>query len=124
MSYEITGKLVEKFDAVQRTESFRIREFVIENSEESNGRTFNTFVKFQCTQDRTAILDKVHTGDQVKVFFNIKGSRTEKDGRVNYWNNLDAWRIESILTSSSKQSDSAADFVPDAATQDVDDLPF
>ena len=47
MSYEIVGKLVAKFDIVQRTESFKTREFVIEKSEDINGRTITNYVKFQ-----------------------------------------------------------------------------
>ena len=39
MSYEITGKLVDKFDIVQRTENFKNREFVIEKTEEGKGHT-------------------------------------------------------------------------------------
>ena len=30
MSFEITGRLVAKYDTVQRTETFKTREFVIE----------------------------------------------------------------------------------------------
>ena len=39
MSYELTGKLLEKFDAVQRTETFKVREFVVEKAEDINGKT-------------------------------------------------------------------------------------
>ncbi len=34
-------------------------------------------------------------GIAIKVSFNIKGNRWEKDGKVNYITNLDAWKIES-----------------------------
>ena len=127
MSYEITGKLVAKFDTVQRKESFKTREFVIEKTEENNGRTFSSFIKFQCLQDKTAILDRVNTGDNIKVYFNIKGTRWEKDGKVTYITNLDAWRIEQLL-SADKGSDN--DFIEPLDTfsstspNAVDDLPF
>lgn len=123
MSYELTGKLIEKNDTVQRTETFRIREFVVEQTDENNGRTFTSYIKFQCTQDRTSILDRVHVGDQVKVFFNIKGSKSERDGKVSYWTNLDAWRIESAIDSS-KQQVPAQETYTDIPTGDSDDLPF
>src|ERR1044071_6133329 len=96
MSYELTGKLVAKFDLVQRTETFKTREFVIEKSEDINGRTITNFVKFQCVQDKTAMPDRFNIGDEVRVQFNLRGSKWEKDGRVNYITNLDAWRMESI----------------------------
>ncbi|MBL0145082.1 MAG: DUF3127 domain-containing protein [Chitinophagaceae bacterium] len=128
MSYELTGKLVAKYDIVQRTETFKTREFVIEKSEEINGRTITNFAKFQCVQDKTAIVDRVNIGDDVKVYFNIKGSKWEKDGKTNYITNLDAWRIEQILQANTSKTDN--EFIepldtfsatpPDA----VDDLPF
>ncbi len=77
MSYELTGKLVAKFDLVQRTETFKTREFVIEKSEDVNGRTITNFVKFQCVQDKTAMPDRFNIGDEVKVQFNLSGSRWE-----------------------------------------------
>ena len=42
------------------------------------------YVKFQCVQDRTNIIDRVNTGDEIKVYFNIKGSKWERDGKTNY----------------------------------------
>ena len=51
MSYELTGKLLEKFDTMQRTESFKMREFVVEKSEDINGKIITNFIKFQCVQD-------------------------------------------------------------------------
>lgn len=129
MSFEITGKLVAKFDIVQRKESFKTREFVIEKTEEVNGRSFSSFIKFQCVQDKTAIIDRVNTGDNVKVYFNIKGTKWEKDGKVNYITNLDAWRIEQLLNANSAQQVNNDYLEPldtfSASSPDtVDDLPF
>src|SRR5437764_11943043 len=104
MSYELTGKLFEKFDPIQRTETFRIREFVIEKSEDINGKIITNYIKFQCVQDRVNIVDRVNAGDEIKVYFNIKGSRWEKDGRVAYFSNLDAWRIQQMLDSAKDAS--------------------
>ncbi len=129
MSFEVTGKLIAKYDIVQRTESFKTREFVIEKSEDINGRTIVNYIKFQCVQDRTAIVDRVNTGDDIKVYFNIKGSKWERDGKVNYITNLDAWRIEQMLSSATTGNagnefmeplDTFSATAPDA----VDDLPF
>jgi hypothetical protein len=129
MSYELTGKLVAKFDTVQRTESFKTREFVVEKSDDINGRTIVNYVKFQCVQDKTGIVDRVNTGDNVKVYFNIKGSKWEKDGKTNYITNLDAWRLEHLLQSNNsgpidndymEPLDTFSSTAPDA----VDDLPF
>ncbi|MEO8821042.1 MAG: DUF3127 domain-containing protein [Ginsengibacter sp.] len=129
MSYELTGKLLIKFDATQRTETFKTREFVVEKSEDINGKLITNYIKFQCVQDRTGIVDRVNTGDEIKVHFNIKGSKWEKDGRVSYFNNLDAWRIEQILKPD-KESGSDNEYLEPLDTfssssdETVDDLPF
>lgn len=129
MSYELTGKLLIKFDTTQRTESFKTREFVVEKSEDINGKVITNLIKFQCVQDRTGIIDRVNTGDEVKIHFNIRGSKWEKDGRVSYFNNLDAWRIEHILQPGKDTSPDTEYLEPldtfSSTSQDaIDDLPF
>lgn len=129
MSYELTGKLVAKYDTVQRTESFKTREFVVEKTDDINGRTIVNYVKFQCVQDKTAIVDRVNTGDDVKVYFNIKGSKWEKEGKTNYITNLDAWRIEQLLKSGASSGVDneylePLDTFSSNNSDAVDDLPF
>jgi hypothetical protein len=97
MSLEVTGKLAVKYDTQQVKESFRKREFVIELSEEINGNVYTNFAKMQLVQNKCDILDRFNVGDQIKVSFNLKGNRWEKDGKVNYITNLDAWRIEPAM---------------------------
>lgn len=124
MSYEISGKLVAKFDIVQRSETFKTREFVLEKSEDIGGRVITNYVKFQCVQDKTAMPDRFNIGDEVKVQFNIKGSKWVKDGRENYITNLDAWRMEAIkLGQQDAGSGNAYNDMPPPADV-VDDLPF
>jgi Domain of unknown function (DUF3127) len=130
MSYELTGKLVAKFDTIQRTETFKVREFAVEKTDDIGGRTVNNYVKFQCVQDKTSIVDKVNVGDEIKVHFNIKGTKWEKDGKVSYFTNLDAWRVEQILQPGTDKSSIDNEYMepldtfsatsPDA----IDDLPF
>ncbi len=129
MSFEVTGKLIAKYDIVQKTEAFKTREFVIEKSEDIKGRSIVNYIKFQCVQDKTAIIDRVNTGDDIKVYFNIKGTKWDKDGKTMYFTNLDAWRIEQMLSSNSTGNagnefmeplDTFSSTAPDA----VDDLPF
>ncbi len=127
MSFEVTGKFVAKFNIVQRTESFKTREFVIEKTDDINGRSISNYIKFQCVQDKTALPDRFNIGDEVKVFFNIKGTKWVKDGKENYITNLDAWRMEQVKLgqpgNDTAQSQSPASF--SAGSSDVvDDLPF
>lgn len=129
MSYEITGKLAAKYDTVQRTETFRTREFVIEKNEDIGGRVITNFIKLQSVQDRVSIIDRFNIGDELKVSFNIKGTKWEKNGNVNYITNLDAWRVE-LLNNNQSQPAAAApnqqvsNAPIDNAPDFVDDLPF
>lgn len=126
MEYKLSGVLYEKYDPVQRTATFKIREFVVEKSDDVNGRTILNYIKFQCTQDRIDILDKVNTGDRVTVSFNIRGSKWEKNGQVSYFNNLDAWKIEkdAAKTSIEAGEDPFPPASPDFQPTDESDLPF
>ena len=135
MSYELEGKLIEKFDTRQMSEKFKKREFIIEKREEAGGREFIDTIKFQLTQDRCNIIDNINTGEEVKVSFNIKGNRWEKEGKVNYFTNLDVWRVEPLapgspdeqMSSTPTQGNQApmpeADDLPPLSEED-DDLPF
>lgn len=131
MSLEVTGKLVQKNDTVQVSEKFKKREFVIELAEEINGNIYTNFAKFQLVQAKCDVLDRFREGDQMKVSFNIKGNKWERDGKVNYITNLDAWRLEAAggqqqqPTSSAPQQNTYTpppSFNPSPET--IDDLPF
>ena len=131
MSYELTGKLIVKYDEMQKSATFKTREFVVEKTDDIGGRTVTNFAKFQCVQDKTSIVDRVNIGDEIKVYFNIKGTKWEKDGKLSYFTNLDAWRIEQVLKpGADKQPSADSEYMepldtftatsPDA----IDDLPF
>ena len=94
MTLEVTGKLIEKYDTITVSERFRKREFVLELSDEVNGSIYTNFAKMQLVQNKCDILDRFQVGEVLKVSFGIKGTKYEKDGKVNYFSNLDAWRIE------------------------------
>lgn len=97
MNLEITGKLIEKFEPQQVSERFRKREFVLEITDEFNGNVITNFAKMQLVQNKCEIIDRYNIGDMLKVNFNIRGNRWERDGKVNYITNLDAWRIEPAM---------------------------
>ncbi len=130
MSYELTGKLVAKFDTVQKSPTFKTREFAVEKTEDIGGRTITNYAKFQTVQDKTSLIDKFNIGDEIKVYFNIKGTKWEKEGKINYFTNLDAWRIEQISQTGIDKSGTDNEYMepldtfsassPDA----IDDLPF
>lgn len=108
MSYEITGKLIQVNDTQQVSERFKKREFVLETNEEVNGNVYTNFAKMQLVQNKCEVIDNFNVGDMVKVNFNIKGNKWERDGNVNYITNLDAWRIENAQQQAPAQAPPAA----------------
>ncbi|MCT4603128.1 MAG: DUF3127 domain-containing protein [Marinifilum sp.] len=123
MNFEINGKVIVKDDVQQISDRFKKREFVIEVENERNS-DWNDFIKFQLTQDRCDLLEPISLNEEIKVSFNIRGRKWEKDGKVNYFSNLEAWRIEKVQAEAAipEMPEFTADDVPPAPEED--DLPF
>jgi hypothetical protein len=136
MNFEIDGRLAEKFETQIVSDRFQKREFVLEiKSTGATGYEFVDFIKFQTTQDKCALLDQFKVDDTIKVSFNLRGRKWEKDGQVSYFTNLEAWRIENFSKESSEPANDTS--IPDDESGDVpfptdppendsgfDDLPF
>ncbi|TFG89730.1 MAG: DUF3127 domain-containing protein [Candidatus Atribacteria bacterium] len=121
MSFEINGRLAEKFETQQVSDRFMKREFVLEiKSASATGYEFVDFIKFQSTQDKCAMIDQVNVDDTVKVSFNLRGRKWEKDGQVSYFTNLEAWRIEKLSTETGEPANS----IPLHNNDLVNDAPF
>ena len=116
MAFELTGTILEIGNTQEVTASFSKREFVIQVDNTAGDRTFTEYVKLQLLQNKCELLEAFATGQEVKVNFNIKGRKWEKDGKVNYFNSLDCWKIEG--------TNSAPAYTPEQATPDTGDLPF
>jgi len=104
MSFEIIGLLHEKFDIQQINENFRKREFILEHIVTRNEKKIIDYIKFQLTGDRCNHIEALNLGDTVKVFFNIKGRKFEKEENTSYFLNLDVWRLESIDNSNTTEA--------------------
>jgi hypothetical protein len=141
MSLEVTGKLLVKYPTQQVSDKFKKREFVLELAEEINGNVYTNFAKMQLVQTKCDILDRFNEGDSIKVSFNIKGNKWERDGKVNYITNLDAWRIENAGATAQPGNTASAQSAPsynnmnnggnnngagyfNPSPENVDDLPF
>lgn len=129
MAYEVTGTLIEISPVMEKSATFKTREFVIEKTEASGARVFSDYIKFQCVQDRTTLLDNFSKGDVVKVTFNLKGNKWERDGKVSYFTNLDAWKVESVQDAGRTEDPGMPppiddNDLPDTNQPDNDDLPF
>ncbi|MEX0986357.1 MAG: DUF3127 domain-containing protein [Bacteroidales bacterium] len=139
MSFEISGRITEIYQTQQVTDKFKKREFILEVKETgNNGFEFIEYIKFQAVQDKCSLLDGLNINDQVKVNFNLRGRKWEKDGQTSYFTNLDAWKIENEQSTSINPntpgnqdknmnvSDNSAPFPEDPPAEDsgFDDLPF
>ncbi len=116
MSYEITGILIEKFDAVQVSEKFKKREFVIDTRGEYPQR-----VKFQLTNDKCGYIDNIQIGQAMKVVFDVRGRKWEKDGKAAYFTNLEAWKVTGEQQTGIIQPDEPQTIEPEEPSND---LPF
>lgn len=91
---EIIGKIEEIRETIQRTQTFSVREFVIEVENVRNPQ-WNDHILFQTTNTNCALLDNFSLGQMVKVVFDIQGRRWKgNDGTERVFNTLSAWRIE------------------------------
>jgi hypothetical protein len=137
MSFEISGRLAEKYETQKVSDRFQKREFVLEvKSSGPSGFEFVDFVKFQSTQEKCSMLDQFNVDDMIKVSFNLRGRKWERDGQVSYFTNLEAWRIEKVQNDSaefpdvSQMQDSFTDqdapfpTQPPSDDSEFDDLPF
>src|SRR4051812_14815180 len=101
---ELTGTLKVKNNEQQVSDKFKKREFVITD----NSSQYPQFIQFQLTQDRCALLDSYKEGDEIKVFFNIRGREWKNpQNEIKYFNSLEAWRLEAGSKSQSSSASSA-----------------
>jgi hypothetical protein len=126
MAFEITGKVVEVLPVVQVSDKFRKREFVIEKKETGGSAVFVDYIKFQLVQDKCELINESFLHDEVKIWFNLKGNRWERDGKVNYFTNLDAWKIERSSGTAAEQPAPARNTIDDIPPEndELSDLPF
>ena len=113
----IKGKLVENLDTVPITETFKKREFIIQDNKNPE---YPEFVKVELIQDKVSLLDNLNVGDEINVLINIKGRKWEdKEGNIKYFNSIQGWKIETENEGINQENSE------DEINQDSDeDLPF
>jgi hypothetical protein len=126
MAFEITGKVIDIAPVNQVSDKFKKREFVIEKKEAGGSAVFIDYIKFQLVQDKCDLINESFMNEEVKVMFNIKGNKWERDGKVNYFTNLDAWKVERVQMGTSNNQSVPPQSTEDIPTDvnDLDDLPF
>ncbi|WP_345949517.1 MULTISPECIES: DUF3127 domain-containing protein [unclassified Mucilaginibacter] len=119
---DIKGKVHEVSPTQQVTESLKKRELVVEYIENPQ---YPEYIKFEAIQDRCNLLDNVRVGDDVEVFFNLRGRPwTDKTGKKSYFNSLQLWRINVLSGGAASATPEYAPPVDINAAPDDDDLPF
>jgi len=89
---EITGKIHEIGNTEQVTESLKKRELILEYAENPQ---YPEYLRFEAIQDKCNLLDNIYAGQDIKVYFNLKGRPwTDKTGKKSYFNSLQIWKIE------------------------------
>lgn len=86
---EVKGRIEKVFETQVISDKFKKREFVIV----TDGQ-YPQFIKMQCTQARCESLEGYNTGDNVTCKIDIKGRSYEKNGEVNYFTNIECWKIK------------------------------
>ncbi len=122
---EIKGKVHFVSDVINVTETFRKRELVIEFAENPQ---YPEFVKFEAIQDRVSLMDDVKLGQDVEVFFNLKGREwTNKQGEKQYFNTLQVWKVNALGAAEAGSPSTPAYAPPvdiSSTPGEDDDLPF
>jgi hypothetical protein len=127
MSYQLTGKIKAIGGIEQKSDTFKVRTFVVTIDGDTN---YPQQVQLQATNDKCDMLNTFTVGSDVTVAFNLRGREwtNPADNTVKYFNTLDAWRIEA--GTSAPQGDAQGNSVPANQTpvtvvpETGDDLPF
>lgn len=121
---DITGILKVKSEPMQVSEKFKKRDFVITD----NSSQYPQHISFQLVQDKCGLIDQHNIGDEVKVYFNLRGREWKSpQGEIKYFNTLEAWRLETVSAGgNTSSSEGAEETVPESFTAAAsdDDLPF
>jgi hypothetical protein len=106
---DIKGKVHEISPVITVSEKFKKRELVIEYAD----------------QDKVNLFDTINVGDQVELFFNLRGRAwVDKMGKTSYFNTLVVWRINPITSGGSSPAPEFAAPADISPAPEDDDLPF
>lgn len=121
--FNINGTLKMKGAEQKVSEKFRKRDFVLTD----NASQYPQYISFQLVQDRCSLIDGFQEGQEIRVFFNLRGREWRApSGEIKYFNTLEAWKIEPV--SAAQPANTGAAMTPDVTTfsggDETDDLPF
>lgn len=116
---EIKGKCYAVGKTEQVSDKFKKRELIVEYIENPQ---YPEYLKFEAGNDKCDLLDNIRVGDDIEVFFNLRGRTwTDKQGKKSYFNSLQLWKINILSKGSAPEYAQPADL---SSPPDEDDLPF
>ncbi|MCC7302202.1 MAG: DUF3127 domain-containing protein [Bacteroidia bacterium] len=122
--FNVNGTIKEVFSEQQVNDRFKKREFVLT----VNTSQYPQYVLFQLTQDKCSLIDPFQPGEEIKVHFNLRGREwKDREGKIRYFNSLEAWKLEKAGTVSNTPTPSShSEPVPESFSNKGtdDDLPF
>lgn len=124
--FQITGHLKVKFPEQQVSEKFRKRDIVVTD----NSSQYPQHISFQLTQDKCTLIDGYNPGDEIRVYFNLRGREWNdpKTNQLRYFNTIEAWKIEMVNKNMSQPNQSSQQRTPPPPAPPIvdpnDDLPF
>ena len=84
MSLQVKGILHKIMETESKSDKFQSRDFIIE----TDGK-YPQYVKFQLMQDKCGLIDAFTEGEEIEVFFDLRG----REWQGKYFTNLNAWKV-------------------------------
>lgn len=123
--FNITGTLKLKSPEQQVSEKFRKRDFVLTD----NSSQYPQYISFQLVQDKCGLIDAFNPGDEIRVFFNLRGREWKAPtGEIKFFNTIEAWKIEAVNqvanNNGAGMASTGVTSFAGGSSQEEDDLPF
>jgi len=119
-------EIIAKVRRVEPTEhindKFKKRKLIV-NSEEKS--PYPQVLSFEAIQKNTSLLDNLNPGDEIKIFFNLKGREfLTKDSRQAVFNTLEIWKIDTLKKDADFSEPISEDINLNNHEEDNETLPF
>jgi len=86
----IKGTVKAVFEAVQVSDKFRKREFVVTTSEQ-----YPQDILIQMTNDKCDLVNQIGAGQEVEVHYNLRGREWQSpQGEYKYFTTIEGWKID------------------------------
>ena len=110
----ITGKYLAATEPKTLSNGKDARSFYVDMSDNPD---YPNSPEFGLYGDKCSIVDNLTKGEEIEVFFNIKGIKyTNKEGKESVYTKLEAWKIQTANAPNSEPLE--------ADKEESDDLPF